>query len=88
MDQQRLDLSEIEIPHIVAAIVPAPVREAFGHVGDAIEVDVMQDDELVVPGCDDILLEIVRAHGETKRLGLQRVLRQVARRPSMRDDGK
>ena len=73
--------------------MPSPVgpgspREPRRHVGDAVEVDVVQHHQLVVARGDHVLFEVVRAHRVGQRLGRQRVFGQVARCPAMGSDGE
>jgi hypothetical protein len=48
----------------------------------------MEYNEFVVAGRDDVLLQVIGAHGVGQRLGCERMLRQVSGRASMgNDDG-
>jgi hypothetical protein len=57
-------------------------------IGHPVEVNVVQDDQAVIARGDEVLLEIVRPHREGQRLGLDRMLRQVARRAPVSDDDR
>ena len=83
---ERADLGQVEVTHVIAAVVARPPREARCHVGDAVEMNVVQDDQLIVTGGDNVLLEIVGAHRVGHGLRGQGVLRQVTGGASVRDD--
>ncbi len=86
MHPQGLDFAQREIPHVIAAIRPRPVGEARGHVGDTVEVNVVQNDELVVASGNNVLLEVVSPHRVRQGLAGPGVLRQVTAGTTMGDD--
>ena len=59
-----------------------PVRD----IGEIIELQIVKYNQLAVARRDDILLEVVGAHGMGHSLAGQRVLRQIGRCAAMRDD--
>ena len=75
---QRFDLRQRKVDGVVAAVFARAVREAFGDVGDAIEVMVVQYHQLVVLGHHQILFEVIGALGVGHRFRRQGVFRQVA----------
>ena len=75
---QGADFRKVEIAHIIAPVVALALRKFLGDVADPIEMNIMYHHQFVVPGRDHILLEIVRAHAISERLGLQGMLRQIA----------
>ena len=85
---QRQDFVKIKIAHVEAAIRAGPVREYPCDVGDPVEVDIVQDNESVIPGCNEVLLQVVRTHGKCQGLGLHRVFRQVPARATMGNDDR
>jgi hypothetical protein len=66
----------------VKAIAP---RESFGNVRYAIQMNVMQYNELIVLGRDDVLFEVISAHGVSEGFGLERMFRQITRRSPVGD---
>ena len=85
---QALDLLERKIPDVEAPVSARAARETLGHIRYAIEVNIVEHDKLIVTGGDDVLLEIVGAHGIRKRLGLQSVLRKMARSTAVGDNDR
>jgi hypothetical protein len=77
-DVEGADLGNIEVAHVIAAVLARPVRILRRYVRDAIEVDVVQDDERAVACRDDVLFQEVRSHRVGHGFGRQGVLRQVA----------
>src|SRR5690606_6347744 len=60
--------------------------EAGGDVGNPVQLDVVQDDQLVIGGGHQVLLEKVGSKSKGQRFGLQRMFRQIAGRAAMGDD--
>ena len=83
---QAAQLGHREIPDVVTAVAACAPREGACHVRDAVEVDVVQDDEFVVTGGDHVLLEEIGAARVRQRFSRERMLRQVTGRSPVRDD--
>ena len=88
MHRQRQDLGEIEVTYVVAPVRARTIREHVGNVGYAIEMDVVQHHEPVISGRHNVLLEVVRSHGERERLGLHRVLGKMPGCAAMGNDNR
>ena len=54
------------------------LRILAGNIGDAIEMNVVQDHQRTVARRDDVLFKVVGPHGVCQRLGRKRVLGQIA----------
>ncbi|MNI51888.1 hypothetical protein D3C73_1066330 [compost metagenome] len=72
---QRFDLIQRKVDGVVATIFTSAIRETLGDIGDPVKIVVMQNDQMVVLGHHQILLEIVRALRIGHRFCRQRMLR-------------
>jgi hypothetical protein len=85
MHLETPQLPKVEVPDVIPPVAPAASRVAARNVGDPIKVDIVQYDERVIAGGDDILLQVVGAHRVGKGLGRQGMFGQVPGRASMSD---
>ncbi len=83
---QGADFIQGKVDGVVTAIFARAVREALRHVRHAVKIVVMQDDQLVVLGHHQILLQIIRALRIGHRFRRQRMLRQIAAGTAMGDN--
>ena len=67
-------------------VVAAAGRKAPCDVGDVLEVNVVEDDELPVAGRGDVLLEVIGTLTVGERFRLASVLGEIAARAAVRDD--
>jgi hypothetical protein len=86
MHSQGLDFRKVEVARIEPAIGPSPRGKAPGDIGYAIQVNIVENDKLVIAGGDDVLFEVIGAHGVGERFASKRMLRQMSGRSSMGDD--
>jgi hypothetical protein len=61
-DPERRQFRQIEIADIKTPVIPGPSRKTLCNVGDAVEMDIVQNDEFVVTACDNVLLKKIGAH--------------------------
>jgi hypothetical protein len=54
--RERFELGQVEVDDVVPTVFALTARKLDGHVADVIEVEVVQNDELRVARCDDVLL--------------------------------
>ena len=76
--RERLQLREIEIDRVVTAVGSLPARKTARDVGDVVEIQIVEDDELRIARRDDVLLEIVGTEPVRERLCFERVLGEIA----------
>ena len=86
--RQSLNFCQREVPGVIATVRSCPAREPLRYIGHAVEVYVVEHDELVIARRNDILLQVIRAHRISQRFCLQGVLREVARSAAMRDNDR
>ncbi len=61
-DSQGAKLVQSKITHIEAPVTPRPAGELRHNVADAVKIDIVQYDKLVIAARDDILFEVVGTH--------------------------
>ena len=84
MYKQQSDFIQREIPNVVSAIITLTLGELLFDVADAVQMNVMQHDELIIPRRHYVLLEVISAHSVSESFGRKRVFGQVTRRPAVR----
>ncbi len=83
---QRTDFRQRKVDGVITAIFTGAVRETFRHIRHAIQIMIMQDNQLVVLRHHQILLQIVRALSIGHRFCRKRVLRQITARATVGDN--
>ena len=73
---QRLDLIQRKVDSVVTPIFTRAIRETFGNIGDAVKIVVMQNDQMVVLGHHQILLEEILKSLDALPEGQQVMLKQ------------
>ena len=77
---------QIKVDAVMKSIGTGPAGKPVCDIGEIIEMQIVKYDQLAVARRDDILLEVVSAHGMGHSLAGQRVLRPIGRCAAMRDD--
>ena len=85
-DPQPSQLLPGEVDGIPMAVRPGPLGVTRRHVRDGVQGEIMEHQGYVVPAQHHVLLQEIRAHSVGQGLGLQGMLRQVARGPPVGDD--
>jgi hypothetical protein len=75
MHSQSLNFRKVEVARIEPAISPSPPGKAPGDIGYAIQVNIVENNKLIIAGGDDVLFEVIGAHGIGKRFASKRMLR-------------
>ena len=85
MHRERFDFFKSEVPGVIPAVTSLPIGKHARDVGYAIQVNIVQHNEFIVTGGDDVLFEVIGPHCVRESLGRQRMFGQVARSPPVRD---
>src|SRR5210317_1111264 len=85
MSLERCDFGEVKIPCIETPVFSRSPRKSLGDIGNTVQVNIMYDNQPVVARRNNVLFEVVSAHGIGQRLGRNCVLRQVPGGATMRN---
>jgi hypothetical protein len=85
-DVKRSQLIEIKIADVETTVSSFAARISGCHVRHTIQMNVMKNNELVVPRCNDILFEVIGSHFMCEPFSSKRMLGKVSGSAAVRND--
>jgi hypothetical protein len=85
---QLAQFGQVEVHRVIASVCPCAPGKALCHIGGAFEINIVQYHGDAVFTQDNVLFDIIRAHGVRHGLGGKGVLRQVTAGAAMRDNDR